>query len=294
VTAAAETVIPAEEGGFAPSPAGPAADDGGPVRLPPALPLPRSVQTLHFSVRQLQVVFRARRELGDPFRLRGMVRGEVTVVTSHPDHVRSLLTARPEDAPSLTGQSPLRPVLGPDSVLTSVGARHMRRRKVLGVRVGRAAAAACLPRRGRGPLRGDDRGGRPPRDRPLAGRRAPRAGPADAGSDARRDHGRHLRDRGPSRARQRRGRPAPGGAPHPGAVDHARGQGGRAREPRAQRAGRRAARCPGPPRRSYTRSSARAGRSAATSSAPTSSRSCSRPAPRTARRSATASCATSS
>jgi cytochrome P450 family 135 len=131
VTAAAETVIPAEEGGFAPSPAGATADDGAPVRLPPALPLPRGVQTLRFSVRQLQFVFRARRELGDPFRLRGMVRGEVTVVTSHPDHVKSLFTARPEDAPSLTGQSPLRPILGPDSVLTSVGARHMRQRKLL-------------------------------------------------------------------------------------------------------------------------------------------------------------------
>ena len=53
------------------------------------------------------------------------------VVTSHPDHVRSLFTAKPEQAPSLTGESPLRPILGPDSVLTSLGERHMRQRKLL-------------------------------------------------------------------------------------------------------------------------------------------------------------------
>jgi cytochrome P450 len=53
------------------------------------------------------------------------------VVTSHPDHVRSLFTAKPADAPSLTGESPLRPILGPNSVLTSVGDRHLRQRKLL-------------------------------------------------------------------------------------------------------------------------------------------------------------------
>ena len=53
------------------------------------------------------------------------------VITSHPDHVRSLFTAKPEQAPSLTGESPLRPIVGPNSVLTAVGARHMRQRKLL-------------------------------------------------------------------------------------------------------------------------------------------------------------------
>jgi cytochrome P450 len=53
------------------------------------------------------------------------------VFTSHPDHVRSLFTAKPELAPSLTGESPLRPIVGPNSVLTAVGPRHMRQRKLL-------------------------------------------------------------------------------------------------------------------------------------------------------------------
>jgi cytochrome P450 len=57
--------------------------------------------------------------------------GDDDVVTSHPDHVRSLFTAKPEEAPSLTGESPLRPIVGPNSVLTAVGPRHMRQRKLL-------------------------------------------------------------------------------------------------------------------------------------------------------------------
>src|SRR5207244_13537987 len=53
------------------------------------------------------------------------------VITSHPDHIRSLFTAKPEQAPSLTGESPLRPIVGPNSVLTAIGPRHMRQRKLL-------------------------------------------------------------------------------------------------------------------------------------------------------------------
>jgi cytochrome P450 len=97
---------------------------------PPSIPLPRLVQSLRFNQRQIEFVFRARREFGEVFRMRGTIPGG-PVITSHPDHVRSLFTAKPELAPSLTGESPLRPILGPDSVLTAVGPRHMRQRKLL-------------------------------------------------------------------------------------------------------------------------------------------------------------------
>ena len=63
--------------------------------------------------------------------MHGTVPGPGPVITSHPDHVRSLFTAKPEQAPSLTGESPLRPIVGPNSVLTAVGPRHMRQRKLL-------------------------------------------------------------------------------------------------------------------------------------------------------------------
>jgi cytochrome P450 len=97
---------------------------------PPIIAQPGLLQTLRFSQRQIQFVFRARRQLGEVFRMQGIV-PEATTITSHPDHVRSLFTAKPEQAPSLTGESPLRPILGPNSVLTAVGPRHMRQRKLL-------------------------------------------------------------------------------------------------------------------------------------------------------------------
>jgi cytochrome P450 family 135 len=113
------------------SPAGPAAaDDVAGLPEPPTIQLPRALQVIRFNQRQIEFVFRARRELGEVFRMRGVVSGG-PVITSHPDHVRSLFTAKPEEAPSLTGESPLRPIVGPNSVLTAIGPRHMRQRKLL-------------------------------------------------------------------------------------------------------------------------------------------------------------------
>jgi cytochrome P450 len=118
-------------GQASPSPGGPAApEELAQLPEPPAIRLPRALQVLRFNQRQIQFVFRARRELGEVFRMRGVVPGG-PVITCHPDHVRSLFTAEPEDAPSITGESPLRPIVGPNSVLTAIGARHMRQRKLL-------------------------------------------------------------------------------------------------------------------------------------------------------------------
>jgi cytochrome P450 len=114
-----------------PAPAGPLEpEEAASFPTPPLIPLPRLIQVLRFNQRQIEFVFRARRELGEVFRMRGIVSGS-PVITSHPDHVRSLFTAKPELAPSLTGESPLRPIVGPNSVLTAVGPRHMRQRKLL-------------------------------------------------------------------------------------------------------------------------------------------------------------------
>ncbi len=92
--------------------------------------MPRLLQTLRLSVRQIEFVFRASRELGEVFRISGTPEREVVAVTSHPDHVKSLFT-NPELTPSVTGESPLRPIVGSTSVLTAVGPRHMRQRKLL-------------------------------------------------------------------------------------------------------------------------------------------------------------------
>ncbi|HVV89351.1 MAG TPA: cytochrome P450, partial [Solirubrobacterales bacterium] len=124
-------LFPELVGAAPPSPAGPI-EEAELAALPPApdIELPKLAQTLRFSMRQIEFVFKARRELGEVFRMRGVIPGG-PVITSHPDHVKSLFTAKPEEAPSLTGESPLRPIVGPNSVLTAVGERHMRQRKLL-------------------------------------------------------------------------------------------------------------------------------------------------------------------
>ena len=151
------------------------------------------------------------------------------VVTSHPDHVRSLFTAKPEEAPSLTGESPLRPIVGPNSVLTA-------RRSP--AHAPAQAAAAAVPRRGDRALRADDLRRRRARDRPLAGRRAARARAAHAGDHARRDHGGDLRHRGEAGARHAGARPAHGGAHARQPLDLEDRPARRAAQHRERRAGR--------------------------------------------------------
>lgn len=111
-------------------PAGPAGEGTAALREPPGVPLPRFLQVLRLSQREIEFVFRWQREFGDVFRIRGVIPGR-PVVTSHPDHVRSLFTADPAQAPSLTAESPLLPIVGPNSVLTANGPRHLRQRKLL-------------------------------------------------------------------------------------------------------------------------------------------------------------------
>src|SRR4051795_7281660 len=114
-----------------PSASGPLESSDGTWNLPPAPPLSKLAQTTQFGVRPLGFSFKARKKLGEVFRIQLVSREESIVVTSHPDHVKALFTAKPAEAPSLTGESPLRPVVGPNSVLTSVGETHMRQRKLL-------------------------------------------------------------------------------------------------------------------------------------------------------------------
>ncbi len=135
MTATALTPPAAEQPGLVgeapPSPAGPISEDElAGLPSPPAIPLPRALQVTRFNQRQIEFVFEWRRRLGEVYRMRGVVPGR-PVLTSHPDHVRSLFTADPKLAPSLTGESPLRPIVGPNSTLTALGERHMRQRKLL-------------------------------------------------------------------------------------------------------------------------------------------------------------------
>ncbi len=114
----------------APSPAGPV-DPGTAISRPPAMSLPSAVQTVMFGMAPMDFNLRAQRELGDVWEVDLPARDGPLVMTSHPDHVKSLFTAKSEDAPTLTAETPLRPILGPNSVLILLGERHMRERKLL-------------------------------------------------------------------------------------------------------------------------------------------------------------------
>lgn len=130
-TLEATDTAPMGRGEAKPSPAGPIdqAELSG-LAEPPVIALPRFAQVLRFSMRQGEFLTNAQAKYGDVFRFRGVIAGR-PVVISHPDHVKSLFTASPELVPSLTAESPLRPFVGENSVLTAQGERHLRQRKLL-------------------------------------------------------------------------------------------------------------------------------------------------------------------
>ncbi len=118
-------------GSAPPFPSGPISEaELAGLPLPPFVQGSRLSQTLRISQRQTEFVFAERRRHGEVFRVKGIIPGD-PAFTAHPDVVRSLFKAKPDQAPSLTGESPLRPIVGPNSVLTAIGPRHMRQRKLL-------------------------------------------------------------------------------------------------------------------------------------------------------------------
>ncbi|HEY2437807.1 MAG TPA: cytochrome P450 [Solirubrobacteraceae bacterium] len=113
------------------SPAGAiSAEELATLPSPPRVRWPRPVQVLWFGQRQASFMFHYRGRFGEVWSPRGYVPGQAAV-TGHPDHIRSLFKAPPDQVPTLAAESPLRPVLGPSSVLTSNGPRHLRQRKLL-------------------------------------------------------------------------------------------------------------------------------------------------------------------
>ena len=117
-------------GTVAPSTAGPAREGLADLRPVPEIAAPFLLQVLRFNQRQKDFLFAAARAHGDVFHVKGTVAGG-PVITSHPEHVKSLFTASPDLVPTVTTESPLAPVVGPNSVLTTNGARHMAQRKML-------------------------------------------------------------------------------------------------------------------------------------------------------------------
>jgi cytochrome P450 len=121
---------PESSSDYLPSPAGPA-DGDTTTPLPPGVDLSPMRQGIRFLVRPMSFAIGGHRRFGDVWTMRIPVNAGYFVVSCHPDHLASLLKAKPADAPSVTGDSPLQKFVGPNSVLTSNGDRHMRQRKLL-------------------------------------------------------------------------------------------------------------------------------------------------------------------
>jgi cytochrome P450 len=103
----------------------------GGERLPPGPRAPAFVQTLAWAMAPTWVMDRCARRLGDAFTLTFAPSGLKLVMIGDPDAVKTLFTAPPQVAPSAAGNSPLRPVMGPSSVIVLTGPEHMRQRKLL-------------------------------------------------------------------------------------------------------------------------------------------------------------------
>lgn len=118
-------------GEYPPSEAGPIDDaDLKELKEVPAFALPRPLQVLRFGQRQAEFMLKGRRDFGEVFSIKGIIEG-TPVISGHPDHARSIFAAPVELVPTLTAESPLRPIVGKDSVLTTQGSNHIRQRRML-------------------------------------------------------------------------------------------------------------------------------------------------------------------
>jgi cytochrome P450 family 135 len=103
-------------------------------RTPSLPPGPRAhslAQTIAWAIAPTWVMDRCARRIGESFTLTFWPSGMKLVVVSGPEAVKTVFTAPGDVAPSAAGNSPVRPVMGPSSVLTLTGSEHMRQRKLL-------------------------------------------------------------------------------------------------------------------------------------------------------------------
>jgi cytochrome P450 len=111
---------------------GPAALVGAVRRGLPRGPRAASLlQTLAWSLAPTWVMDNCAKRLGESFTLTFWPSGMKLVVVSGPEAVKTVFTAPPDVAPSAAGNSPVRPVMGPSSVIVLTGPEHMRQRKLL-------------------------------------------------------------------------------------------------------------------------------------------------------------------
>jgi cytochrome P450 len=114
---------------YAPSPCHPV-EDGTPIHLPPSPAASKLRQTLRFVRDPFNSALKDQGMLGGTWGMNLLANRDMFVATSHPDHIRAIFT-NAKDAPAINNESPLRLLLGKNSVLTLSGPRHMQQRKLL-------------------------------------------------------------------------------------------------------------------------------------------------------------------
>ena len=94
--------------------------------------MPRALQAIGWALRPLPLMRRAGERHGDLFTLR-IRRGRPWVLTSHPENVKRLFTARAEDFRAAAGEANplLGPLLGPQSVMLRDEPGHMVQRRFM-------------------------------------------------------------------------------------------------------------------------------------------------------------------
>ncbi len=98
--------------------------------LPPGPHLPMPVQTLLWLMRPLSTMERWRRRYGDVFTIRLALAGD-SVQVADPALLRTIFSAKPDDARAGEANAVLEPILGRHSVLLLDGREHLRQRKLL-------------------------------------------------------------------------------------------------------------------------------------------------------------------
>ncbi len=114
---------------WAPSPCH-AVDAGTPDHLPPTFVASKLRATLRFARDPYNSALTDQGVLGGVWGMNLLANRDTFIATSHPDHIRAIFT-NAKDAPAINNESPLRLLLGKNSVLTLSGPRHLQQRKLL-------------------------------------------------------------------------------------------------------------------------------------------------------------------
>jgi cytochrome P450 len=129
--AATAPATASQSNGAVPRPAPADAPQHSRAGLPPGPRAPSLLQTLAWALAPTWVMDNCARRLGESFTLTFWPSGMKLAMVSGPEAVKTVFTAPGDVAPSAAGNSPLRPVMGPSSVIVLTGPEHMRQRKLL-------------------------------------------------------------------------------------------------------------------------------------------------------------------